>query len=154
SDEIALSHARTRGQFMKTEDLVAQLSQDNSPAPGVAMTLARGIVPGVAVSLALMLALLGLRQDMASAVATPMFWMKLAYALALGAVAAPLVLELARPTGHVTRFAYLLLLPVAVFALMATYRVMNAAPDVRPQLFMGSSAMVCSWRIVLLSLPI
>jgi hypothetical protein len=139
---------------MRTEDLVSGLAQDAGPAPNPATTLAAGIVPGAAISLTLMLAILGLRPDMATAVATPMFWMKLAYALALAAVAAPLVLELARPTGRVTRLAYLFLAPVAVFVLMAIYRVANAAPDARLQLFMGSSAAVCSSRIVLLSLPI
>ncbi len=139
---------------MKTEDLVARLSQDVGPAPGVASTLVRGLVPGLVISIAVMLGWLGLRPDMASAIATPMFWMKLAYALALAAIAVPLVLVLARPTGHVTRLVYWLLAPVAVLALMSIWRVMNAPPDARMHLFMGSSASVCSRNIVLLSLPI
>jgi hypothetical protein len=139
---------------MKTEDLVARLSQDAEPAPGVASTLARGLIPGLLVSAVIMFGWLGLRSDMASALATPMFWMKLAYALSLAIIAVPLVLVLARPTGHVTRLAYWLLAPVAVLVLMSIYREMNAPPEMRGQLFMGSSANVCTRNIVLLSLPV
>jgi hypothetical protein len=139
---------------VRTEDLVTHLAEDAGPAPGVATMLRRGLAAGTAVSLITMLLLFGLRPDMASAIATPMFWMKLGYALALGLVAAPLVVALARPTGHVTRLAWLFLAPIAVLALMAMYRLANAPPDTRTSLFMGGSASVCTVRIVLLSLPI
>jgi hypothetical protein len=139
---------------VKTNDLVAHLAQDAGPARAIAPTLALGLGFGAFVSLVLMLALLGLRPDMATAIATPMFWMKLGYAVALAAVALPLVLTLARPTGYVTRLAWLFLLPIGVLALMAAWRVMNAPPDARMGLFMGGSSSVCTLRIVLLSLPI
>jgi hypothetical protein len=139
---------------MKTDDLVAQLAQDAGPARGIAPALALGLGVGALVSLGLMLALLGLRPDMPAAIATPMFWMKLGYAVALAVIALPFVLALARPTGHITRLAWLFLLPIGVLALMAAWRVMNAPPDARTGLFMGGSSSVCTIRIVLLSLPI
>lgn len=139
---------------MKTDDLIAQLAGIPAPTRVPGRTLAAGLAGGVGVSLAIMLAAVGLRPDFTAALATPMFWMKLAYALALAGLALPLLLSLSRPTGALTRSAYLLLLPVGILALMAAYRLMEATPDARMHLIMGATWRVCSRMIFALSLPV
>jgi len=139
---------------MKTDDLIARLAERPVERTSPSGTLALGLLPGIAVSLAVMLMWIGLRPDFDAALTTPMFWMKLGYALALAVLAFPLALSLARPTGVLTRGAYVLLLPVGAFALMAIYRLAEAAPDARMHLVMGSSSQVCPWRIFALSLPV
>jgi hypothetical protein len=139
---------------MKTDDLIARLVETPSPAHVPGRTLALGISGGLAVSFALMLASLGLRQDFGAALATAMFWMKLGYALALAGLALPLLLSLSRPTGRLTRGAYLLLLPIGVLTLIAIDRLMEAAPEARMHLVMGDTWRACSRSIFALSLPV
>jgi hypothetical protein len=139
---------------MKTDDLIARLADIPAPVRAPARTLAFGISGGLAVSFALMLASLGLRQDLGAALATPMFWMKLGYALTLAVLALPLLLSLSRPTGGLTRSAYLLLVPFGIFALMAMYHLMEAPPEARMHLVMGDTWRACSRSIFALSLPV
>ena len=139
---------------MKTDDLIALLADTPAPARAPARTLALGLGAGVVVSFAIMLASVGLRHDFDAALATPMFWMKFGYALALAALALPLLLSLSRPTGQLTRGIYLLLLPLGIFALMAIDRLMGAAPDERMHLIMGDTWKACSRTIFILSLPV
>lgn len=139
---------------MRTDDLIARLTEIPAPARAPGRTLAVGLGGGFAVSFAIMLASVGLRPDFDAALATPMFWMKLAYALVLAGLALPLLFSLSRPTGALTRGAYLLLLPVGVLALMAAYRLADAAPDARAHLVMGDTWRVCSRSIFALSIPV
>ena len=139
---------------MRTDDLIARLAETPTSARAPGPTLAFGIAAGMAVSFTIMLASIGLRPDFDAAMTTAMFWVKLAYALALLALALPLLVSLARPTATLTRAAYLLLLPVGILALMAGYHLMEAAPDARAHLVMGATWKVCSRNILLLSLPV
>jgi hypothetical protein len=139
---------------MKTDDLIALLAHTPAPARAPVRTLALGLGAGVAVSFAIMLASVGLRHDFDAALATPMFWMKFGYALALAALTLPLLLSLSRPTGQLTRGIYLLLLPLGIFALMAIDRLMEAAPAERMHLVMGDTWKACSRTIFILSLPV
>jgi hypothetical protein len=139
---------------MKTDDLIGRLAETPAPARAPGRTLALGLTAGVAVSFAIMLASVGLRRDFDAALATPMFWMKLGYALALAALALPLLLSLARPTGQLTRGVYFLLVPSGVFALIAIDRLMEAAPDARMHLVMGDTWRACPRMIFTLSLPV
>jgi hypothetical protein len=139
---------------MKTDSLVARLAESPAPSRTPGRTVALGLAPGVVVSFAIMLASVGLRRDFGAALTTPMFWMKLGYALALAALALPLLLSLSRPTGRLTRGAYLLLVPSGVFVLMAIDRLMEAAPDARMHLVMGDTWRACSRTIFILSLPV
>jgi hypothetical protein len=139
---------------VKTDELITRLAETPVPAHAPIRMLAFGLAAGVAVSFAIMFVSLGLRQDFGAALATPMFWMKLGYAVALAALALPLLVSLSRPTGALTRGAYFLLLPIGAFALMAAYRLMEAAPDARMHLVMGDTWRACSRNIFTLSLPV
>ena len=71
-------------------DLIDRLAAGLRPAPRLAVVrrLAFGIGAGAALSAVLTAAILGLRPDMARAAAGAMFWVKLAYTVALAGLAA------------------------------------------------------------------
>ena len=141
---------------MKTDELIRSLTADLPPvAPGaVARRLAAGLGVGAAGSAAVMLLWLGPRPDLAQAVATPMFWMKFAYAAATGLIAAGLLARLARPGRRSGAFAALAAAPFVLVAAMATMRFLQAPPSAQRDLLMGQTAMLCPWRILLVALPL
>lgn len=139
---------------MNTEDLIARLSAERAPARPLEATLAASLVTGIIVSFVAMLSWLGLRPDIAVAVGTGAFWMKLAYAAALAALAFAVVARLARPEHQAGTLAYTLAVPVAVLVAIAIVQLAASPIGGREHLIMGASANVCSLRIVVLSTPI
>ncbi len=139
-----------------TDDLIASLTVDLKPVSAgmVARRIALGLGGGAVVSTVLMLAWLGARPDLAQALATPMFWMKFAYA-ALAALALAVALgRLSRPGARLGVLTAVAAAPFVVMALMAVARLAMAAPDARMHLVMGASANVCPWRIYIIGLPL
>lgn len=108
---------------------------------------------GAAVSLALVLSVLGLRSDMLHALGTAMFWIKLLYVLGVGVIGLWTVERLARPGGAAQGRARWWLLPLAAIVSLAAAQLDFAAPSEREHLLMGASASVCSLRILGFSLP-
>jgi hypothetical protein len=141
---------------MRTDELIESLAADAPRvAPGaVARRVALGLGLGAIGSAAVMLAWLGPRPDLAQAVATPMFWMKFAYAAATGLIAAVLLARLARPAGRMGVAAAALAAPFAVVAVMATVRFAQAPREAHHDLLMGHSSMICPWRILVIGLPV
>ena len=140
---------------MRTDDLIAQLSDRLLPVKSgfVASTLAIGVVSGIAGSILLMIVTMGVRHDLAIAIAGSAFWMKFAYTLAIASLGLWIVERSGRPGAEITLPLALLALPViAILVLMA----MQLAPaDVdRRALIMGSSSNVCAVLIAVLSLPL
>jgi hypothetical protein len=141
---------------MKTDDLIAALSTDLEPAPRHAVVLRLVIALGVGIILssALMMLWLGPRPDMMPAMATPMFWMKLAYALSIAAFGFGLIDRLARPGGRGGVFRLLLFVPLAFMIAMALYRYAQAPPERHMAMLLGGSWQVCARNIAILSLPV
>ena len=141
---------------METDALIDSLSADLVPvAPGAtARRLGLGLGLGAVASAALMLGWLGPRPDIAHAVATPMFWVKLGYAAVLGLVLSIALGRLARPAAKVGALGAMTAAPFLVLAVMAALRLAAAEPGAHAQLLMGGSASLCPWRILLLSLPL
>jgi hypothetical protein len=139
-----------------TDDLIANLSADAPKvAPGaVGRRVALGLGLGAVGSVVLMLAWLGPRPDLAQALATPMFWMKLGYAALTGLIAAALLTRLARPAVRLGAFAAIAVAPFAAVALMALMRMAQAPPESHQAMLMGHSAMPCLWRIAVIGLPV
>jgi hypothetical protein len=140
----------------RTDDLIQSLSADlPKVAPGaVGRRIALGLGLGGVASFALMWVWYGPRHDIAQAVATPMFWMKLGYAVATGLIAAMLLARLARPAARPGVLAILALAPFGVVAAMAGVRMAQAPPEAHHALLMGHSAMFCPWRILVIGLPV
>lgn len=84
---------------MKTSDLVQLLAADQVVEPAPARSLARALLPGVAVALVVFIALAGWRADVLVSLAEPRFVFKLLLNLAAAVAACGFVLRLARPLG-------------------------------------------------------
>jgi hypothetical protein len=97
---------------------------------------------------------LGLRPDLGAAVATPAYWMKFAYTIALCLVAFRAVERLSRPGGTAWRSGLAVAVAAAAMALLAGMEIVSAAPAERMRLLLGASSDVCPWRIVALSGPV
>ncbi len=141
---------------MKTDELIQTLSADLPKVePGVvARRVALGIGLGSVVSAALMLAWLGPRPDLAQAVLTPMFWMKLSYAAITGIILAIILTRLAKPAARLGVLGAVSLAPFAIVALMAAMRLIKAPPETHHDLLMGHTSMICPWRILAIGLPV
>ena len=137
-----------------SEELIATLAGDLRPVPRLAVAgrLALGAAAGAGVSALLVVAGLGLRPDLAAAVGEAMFWVKLAYALALGGVALWAVERLSRPAGAADGRMPWLLAPVLVVAALAAWQLARAPGPMRMPMTMGHSADVCPWWILAASL--
>jgi hypothetical protein len=115
------------------------------------LVLATGL--GAAVSLALVLSVLGVRPDFVHALSTPMFWVKLLYVLGVGVIGLITVERLVRPGAAAKGRARWLLIPLAAIAALAAAQLDIAPSTEREHLLMGASASVCSLRILGFSLP-
>lgn len=141
---------------MKTDALIERLSQSAEPVRSdmVLSRLSLGLGAGGAVSFVLMVAWLGIRPDLLTAMGTGAYWMKFFYTL-LFALAGLWTLErLSRPGMRATRQMIFEALPFALLASWAAMRLMMAPAGMRMPMIMGSSHQVCPWRISVLALPI
>jgi hypothetical protein len=136
-------------------ELVVRLAANLSPVPRafVARRLLVGIGAGLAVSIALVLALLGPRPDMRAAVATPMFWMKLAYPLSLAMIAGLASERLARPAASARARIVWLGVPVLFVIMVAAVQLASAPPGARMGLLMGGSARLCPFLVLASAVP-
>jgi hypothetical protein len=141
---------------MNTEDLIASLASDLRPA---SRKLARGhfavaIGAGGFAALILMLLALGLRPDIARAMAGMMFWMKIAYTASIAALALAAAFVLTRPEAPVPRGLWFALAPIAVFAALSARELADAPAADRLDIWMGQTWAVCPAIVLSLSLPI
>jgi hypothetical protein len=120
---------------MKTDDLIAMLAQ--------------GVAP-----VALMLLTFGIRPDLGQAVAMPMFWVKLAFPLAVAVPAVLLTARLAHPGMRMGHAWQALPLPWIVLAAMAIAVLTHAPPDQRLPLVFGQTWLSCAFSIAFVSLPV
>jgi len=139
-----------------TDDLIERLVKDLRPirGAGVAARLAGGLAAGALVALAGVLFILGLRPDMPAALGSAMFWVKLAYTVALASLGAWCVERLARPAGVPGRRLWWLVVPALAMIVLSGLQLAGAPADLRRPLVMGSSAMVCPWLILAVSAPV
>ena len=141
---------------MKTDALIAMLAQGEAAvAPhAVERRLAATVGAGLALALVAVLAGLGARADIASAVHLPMFWWKLVVPLAVLALAFAAARRLASPgrsAGPALALAGVLL---ALLWAAAGVDLAAAPAASRRALLLGHSALACVALIALLSLPI
>lgn len=140
---------------MKTDDLVMLLATGTGKAPRHAAArryaLATGL--GMAAAVALMLAMLGVRPDLADAVRLPMFWAKLGYAATLLLASLLAVLRLSRPGARLDGVPWALATPVLAMWALAAITLVAAAPGQRLVLLLGTTWANCPFLIAQLSLP-
>ncbi len=141
---------------MRTDDLIDALSERLEPVSTHApfWRLGAWVGGGAVVSAVLMLLVLGLRPDMASAMGALMFWTKFAYTLALGGLALWAAERLGRPGAKASLPLTVVVVVVVLFALLATGQLMMAPPPMRHHMLMGHSAQVCPCLILALAVPL
>ncbi len=139
-----------------SDDLIASLASDLKPVRPQAIRnrLLLGLGAGVVVAAVLMLVWLGLRPDLTRAIATPVFWLKFAFALALTGAGLAAAVRLARPGGSLRPALRWVTAIVTVTALAGLAQLLMASPDDVRRLVLGGSALVCPFYIVALSLPV
>lgn len=141
---------------MKTDDLIALLASDSTPVePHAARTRFRAaLVLGSMLAFALMLLNFGVRRDLEAAVALPMFWIKLAFPLAIAVPALIVSLRLSRPGVRLGAVWKLLPLPWLLIAVMAAWSLSHTAPENRWALVAGQTWLTCAFSITLISGPV
>jgi hypothetical protein len=140
---------------VKTDDLISLLANET---PAVDRRLpsrrfAAAVLAGLGAALLLMAAGLGLRPDLGEAIRLPMFWIRLAYPVAIAVLAFLVVLRLARPGASVgVRWVALGAVPLGALVAMAC--LLAGAPEgTRIAMWLGHTWKVCPVLIGLLSLP-
>jgi hypothetical protein len=139
---------------MRTDDLIAHLSEELPPVKtgAVARTLLAALALGLAGSALLMLLVLGLRHDIATALVSTGMWTKLGYTCAVAVFGFWLVERAGRPGADMTRPTLMLALPVLGIVLLSAWQM--HAPGADPhKLMMGHSARVCAFLVTMTALP-
>jgi len=138
------------------DDLIDRLATDLRPVPRNLLDrrLALGLATGMLAAALLMLAWLGPRPDLATAIATPIFWAKFAFTLVLTIAGFAAARKLSHPAGRLRNAAIATVAIIAVTGIAGIVQMMNAAPGEVRNLIMGGSALLCPFYIVALSGPI
>ncbi len=140
---------------MKTDDLIALMAAD-AKTPAAPFPITRRLGPaaliGAVVAFALLVAWLGLR-DMAEAVASPSYWMKTIYTLALAIAGFLLAERLSRPGAKAARGIIALVAVIAVMLGIATVQLFSTSAEDMRDALLGSTWDRCPWRIVALAIP-
>ena len=144
------------GRAESTTTLIERLASDLTPvAPGeVPRRMAASLGVGALVSLSIALGLWGFRPDLPHALGTASFWIKELFVLVLAAAGAAGLTALARPDGDARRPALIAVAVMLAMAALAACELAGAAPAGRRDLLLGSTAAVCPWLILSLSVPI
>lgn len=140
---------------MNTRDLVARLARDVAPVEPktVPRLLNRALMRGLAGSTLLLVALYGVRSDMPELILTAMFWLRLAFPLAIIVAAMKLAQRLGRP-GSPLRAAWIAAaLPIAAMALASAGILLATPAGYRLDLVLGTTWRTATVGVVLLSLP-
>ena len=141
---------------MKTPDLVSMLATGTTRSdPDIlGKRLGLALLIGLIGASVLLVVAYGIRSDMPELLATPLFWIKVAFPLAILMSAQGVTARLARPGALLgMRRLILLALPVLAIWLASIGFLLLAPPSLRLPLVLGSTWQVCSLNIALLSLP-
>jgi hypothetical protein len=140
---------------MQTDELIHALVEDSGAGEtSLERRLAFALPIGLVASAALFLAALGPRPDIAEALGTLRFPLKIVEALLFAATAAVLAMRLSRP-GTPTRGARLALLAApALLALSVLTELLVVSPGDWATRLIGSNSRICLTAIPLLSLPL
>jgi hypothetical protein len=137
---------------MRTDELIRALAADTRPARSLTGSVVVALAVGFALSALLFWMTLGPRPDIAAAVRTVRFDLKVVEMLLLAAAAGVLVLRLARPAADVKSATGWLLLVPALLAAAALIEFVLVGSQWRVKLI-GSNSLVCLTAIPLLALP-
>jgi hypothetical protein len=140
---------------MNTDDFISLLA--SGVAPVDRRTLAKRFSVAALVGLLgatlLVIAIMGVRPDLAQVMVTPIFWAKIAFPLCLMIGALSMVMRLARPGVASGPGKILIFAAVASVWVGSIYVLLVAPPDDRVAIILGETWKVCALNITLLSIP-
>jgi hypothetical protein len=137
---------------MKTDDLIRVLAADPEvEKTPLALALVYGLIPGIAISIALYIWLLGPRPHLLDLIAEPRIIFKIIYPLALFACAGPLALRLARPMGDPRPLTNVLLILLLLLAAAVALELFILPHDLWRVRLIGHNAVVCMTIIPLMA---
>ncbi|MGV8859727.1 MAG: DUF1109 domain-containing protein [Pseudomonas sp.] len=140
---------------MKTDDFISMLASGVTPVDrhALAKRFVVAVLVGLVTATLLVMIVLGVRPDLATVAATPIFWAKIAFPLSLMIGALSVVMRLARP-GMTPGWGKLLIVAaIAAVWAGALYVLVAVAPDMRVAVILGKTWRVCALNITLLSIP-
>ena len=138
-----------------TDALVRSLVSDLRPVPqaAVALRLAVGAIAGAAISVVLLMLILGARPDLVAVLQSARFWSKAGYMVATAGISLVVVARLARP-GSNTNLLWLLPIPFLVYLPAAIIELVRTEPANWVPLLLGHGWQLCTWLVLVLSIPI
>ena len=141
---------------MNTDDLIQSLAGEVRPVRrhAIGWRIALGLIPGGAVTLLLIVATIGIRADLGTAMHGFSFWMKWVYTASLGIVAITATAGLARPDATRPRRLWWLAVPILLLAGIGIAELAYTPSRNWLAMWLGQSWTVCPWVVLLLSAPI
>lgn len=137
---------------MKTDDLISLLAEDAPVRAKFGRIVAYALVTGTAISLAIMLSTIGMRQGMAAAMENARVPLKIGVTLLLAIAASSLVFRTGRPAAPLQARSLLLLIPLALIAAAVVVEMAMVPSDSWRSRMMGNSASFCLTFIPVLAL--
>ena len=140
---------------MKTSELIAALAADPIPEPiRLGRRIAAALIIGFVGSLAIFALLLGPRPDIAAAVETVRFWLKVVDSFAFALPSLLLTLRLARPDAKPTALALWLIAPFILLGAGVVVELLVVPQSEWMARLMGHNAMHCMITIPMLAAPV
>jgi hypothetical protein len=140
---------------MRTSDLILKLTErlTTIDPDAVSKRLNRSLSVGLAGSTALLVVIYGIRSDMPQLLLTTMFWIRLAFPVAILITALKLAGRLGHPGVPVKLAWFAVALPFVAVLLVASFMLLATPRGYRLELMLGTTWRVTTANIVLLSLP-
>ncbi len=141
---------------MKTDELIRMLSTNVEPVRRYAVEkkIGQALLAGTLISLLLLIAIYGVRQDLKAVSTTFAFWMKMGVPLANTVLALLFIIPLAQPGKRPVIHYWLLGIPVAILWLWAIITWVSSGPGEHSELLWGKTWRVCIMNISFLALPV
>ncbi len=137
---------------MKTDELIRLLSQDAPVRMRLGRALALAVAAGIVASAVLLLATVGLRDDLAIAIGTVRVAFKIGMTLVLAIAAFGLVSRIGKPGVPLRPWALALLLPLALMVVAVGVELLVVPQDAWAARLIGRNAAFCLFFIPVLSL--
>ncbi len=137
---------------MKTDDLIRALAADTLRPRPVMTTLMQGLIPSLAIALAVVWFAFGFRADLATALVTPVSAIRGVLTVVLGLVSMRIALLLARPEGRDTARLWPLAVVGAAALGMLAWAYVTTPAEARQMATVGKTITVCLVAIPMLSI--
>ncbi|MEO8486722.1 MAG: DUF1109 domain-containing protein [Betaproteobacteria bacterium] len=141
---------------MRTDELIRALATGLGPLEprAVPQRYATALAVGSLGALAIVVAYLGVNNDLVALSAKPMFWVRLVFAASVAATAFVALARLARPGVPLGHASAAMAVPMLAMWALAAVVLALAEPMMRSMLVLGSTWKTCPLNITLASLPV